>query len=106
MLLAKGSTKNVRLYYRHLNRQLDDQISGINDNELRGRDPLHGKGKIQARRLLLLKYNVSLLETPECRDAEYFDLFMYSHSYSFADLSTTNPLPIHSLNRYIAKIDT
>ena len=40
------------------------------------------------------------------RDAEYFDFFMYSLFYSFADQSTPNPLPIHSSNRYIAKIDT
>ena len=40
------------------------------------------------------------------RDAEYFDFFMYSHSCSFAHLSTPNPLLIHSSNRYIAKIDT
>ena len=34
-------------------------------------------------------------------DAEYFDFFMYSHSYSFADLSTPNTLLklIHSKNR-------
>ncbi len=30
------------------------------------------------------------------RDAEYFDFFMYSLFYSFADQSTPNPLPFHS----------
>ena len=28
-------------------------------------------------------------------DAENFDFFMYSHYYSFADLSTPNPLPFN-----------
>ena len=37
------------------------------------------------------------------RDAVYFDFFMYSHSYSFADLSTPNPLlkSIYSKNRHL-----
>ena len=39
-------------------------------------------------------------------DEKYMDFFMYSHSYSFADLSTPNPLQIHFLNQYIADIDT
>ena len=39
-------------------------------------------------------------------DAEYLDLFMSSPSSSSGDLSTPNPLPIHSLHRYIAKIHT